>query len=627
MKTVARKLIAALLAIFLAAVSQAVAASGELSPKAGSSWQAKRTFAIEWDPIAPTNPTEAVYEIRDSQGRLALNYRRPIGEMLRDVQVPAVSGVYTLEAWLENGAGEAGPHSHATLRFDDAAPSPPEVDSSPGWILGAQPAAVQVAAAPPPLPLSGVGGFAISVDGGGGSSPCAQPDSCLAAELDLAGAAGGTIPLGTLPDGVHLVRVATVSGAGVPSPVATAAVRVDGGAPALSLDGAPTGWSARPVLVTAYASDPLSGMAAAGPLGPFTAIAVDGAAPARSLGATVGAWVTGSGTHSVAYFARDAAGNLSGARSATVRIDEDPPRVAFAAAQDPAEPERIEAIVSDPLSGPSPDRGSIGIRPSGSNASFERLPTRNVNDRLVSHWDSDSYPPGQYEFLATAHDVAGNSGAGSDRIRGGRMVLVNPLKGQVELRAGLTGRRLTGRLRRIGAGAVTAQPVVVTETFAAGAQPRQRTTVVATDPEGGFSLQLKPGPSREVIARFAGTALLTRAISDTAHVNAATRVRLRSSATTARVGGRPIVFSGGVGRRGATSVAGLPVELQFRFRGGAWSEFRTVEADAHGRFRYRYRFSDDDSRGVRFQFRAHVKGREGWPYGPGASRPVKVTGR
>jgi hypothetical protein len=159
--------------------------------------------------------------------------------------------------------------------------------------------------------------------------------------------------------------------------------------------------------------------------------------------------------------------------------------------------------------------------------------------------------------------------------------------------------------------------------------PRRRTTVVGTDPHGAFALRLRPGPSRDVVARFAGTPLLSRAAGRSAHLEAPTRIRLRSSASTARVGGRPVVFSGTVGRRGATAnaVAGLPVELQFRFRGAAWSEFRTVEADAHGRFRYRYRFSDDDSRGVRFRFRAYAKGREGWPYGPGTSRPVSVTGR
>jgi hypothetical protein len=69
------------------------------------------------------------------------------------------------------------------------------------------------------------------------------------------------------------------------------------------------------------------------------------------------------------------------------------------------------------------------------------------------------------------------------------------------------------------------------------------------------------------------------------------------------------------------------VELQFRYPGAGWSGFRTVQTDAHGRFRYAYRFSDDDSRGVRFQFRAYAKGREGWPYEPAASRPIAVTGR
>jgi hypothetical protein len=623
----AAKVLAVLLAISLALAAEAVAASGVLSPKAGSSWQAKRTFAIEWDPIAPPDPTEAAYEIRSSQDQLVAAFRRPIGEMLKDVSVPTTPGAYTLDAWLVNGSGVAGPRSSTTLRFDNAAPPPPSVEPPPGWLLGAQAATVGVAAPAGQPPLSGIGGIAISVDGSGGSSPCAQANRCLPEEIDLPGAAGGVLPLGTLPEGVHLVRAVTVSGSGVPSQVTTAVLRVDASDPVLSLDGVPRGWSNRPVTVTARAADSLSGMAAAGPLGPFTAIAADGAAPARASGDAVSAWVGGSGIHTVEYSARDAAGNVSGNARATVWIDEDPPTVAFAAAQDPAEPERIEAIVSDPLSGPSPDRGSIGVRLSGTRAPFETLPTRNAGDRLVARWDSDSYPPGKYEFLATGYDVAGNSATGTNRARGGRMVLVNPLKAQVELEADLSGRRLAGKLRRIGGGPVAGQDVVVIETFAAGSSPRQRVTAVSTDREGAFAMRLEPGPSRDVIVRFAGTRLLSRAASRVAHIEAATRIRLRASAATAKVGGKPIVFSGRVVRRGATTVAGLPVELQFRFRGGGWSEFRTVEADARGRFRYRYRFSDDDSRGVRFQFRAHVKGREGWPYGPGTSRPVKVTGR
>ncbi|HEU4739177.1 MAG TPA: hypothetical protein VFS54_08870 [Solirubrobacterales bacterium] len=620
----ASNLLPALLAIFFAFSAQATAATGALTSATG--WQAKRAFPIEWDPIAPSQPTEAVYRIWDSQDQLVLGFHRPFSERLKDVEVPAVPDVYTLEAWLENSADEAGPPSFATLRFDDTVPSPPGLDSPPGWILGTQPAAVQIAAAPDPLPLSGFEGFAVSVDRGSDGFPCAQTDICRADEIDLAGYEGGTVALGTLPEGIHFVRVAAVSGAGVPSEVTTAAVRIDGSAPALSL-AAPAGWSNRPVLVTAHAADPLSGMAAAGPLGPFTAIAVDGAAPARTLGDAASAWVTGSGAHAVEYFARDLAGNLSDTAGSIVRIDEDPPRASFAASQDPAEPERIEATVGDPLSGPSPDRGSIAIRPAGTGLSFEPLPTRNAGDRLVAHWDSDSYPPGKYEFLATAFDLAGNTGAGTNRDRGGRMVLVNPLKAQVGLEIKLSGRRLNGRLWRVGGGPVAGRDVTITETFAPGSRPRQRTTVVGTDNAGAFSLRLRQGPSRDVVARFAGTALLTRATGDAAHLAAATKVQLRASATTARVGGKPVVFSGKVAHRGAATVGGLPVELQFRFRGGAWSEFRTVETNARGRFRYRYRFSDDDSRGVSFQFRAQIKGREGWPYGPGTSRPVKVTGR
>jgi hypothetical protein len=622
------KLLAAVLTICMAAATVAEAASGELNAKAGSSWQAKRGFAIEWEPIAPANPTEAVYRVYDSQDQLALAFRRPLDEMLKDVVVPPAPGTYTLEAWLENASGGSGPHSATILRFDNTAPPPPGLDPPPGWGLGTEPVTVGIDRPADPLPLSGIRGYAISSDRGGGSSPCGQPDLCLAEEIDLDDGEGGTLSLGTLPEGVHFVRAVAISGAGVPSAIRTAAVRVDGSAPSLRLDGTPAGWSNRPVQVTARADDPLSGMSAAGAFGPFTAIAVDGATPARMLGDAVGALVSGSGTHAVSYFARDAAGNLSSTETATVRVDEAPPRVIFTATQDPAEPERIEAIVSDPHSGPSADRGWIGVRPAGTRARFEPLSTRNASGRLIAYWDSDSYPPGKYEFMATGYDAAGNAAAGGDRARGSRMVLVNPLKAQVELKAGLDRLHFTGRLRRIGGAPVAGQNLVIAETFAAGAEPRRRATVIATDRQGSFSLRLKPGPSREIVARFTGTALLGRAASRPLYLDAATKVRLRASARAARVGGKPIVFSGKVARRGAGAAAidGLPVELQFRFRGGAWSEFRTVEADARGRFHYRYRFSDDDSRGVRFQFRAYIKGREGWPYGPGTSRPVSVKG-
>lgn len=626
-----RRALQAVLAVGLLAVGAAPAAGalpGELRVEGEGSWHADPEFHFEWQPLPPPGPpTEAVYRLYDSRGEQVGRQTQPLQRMLNPFWVPAVPGVYTLEAWLQDGLGGHGPHSIATLRFDNGAPPIPALQPPPGWVLGVEAATLDIEPSPASSVLSGIDGYAISIDRGGGSSPCANPTHCKAGEIDLVGAAGGSISLGPLPQGVNFVRAVAVSGAGVPSAVSTATVRVDGSPPLVSLHGAPAGWSDGPVQVTALAQDPLSGMATAGPLGPYTAIAVDGDVATRSSGSAVAAWVNGSGVHSVTYFARDAAGNVAEvAREAAVRIDEDPPTVAFAAAQDPAEPERVEASVADSLSGPSPGRGFIAVRMAGTGARFEPLPTQVRAERLIARWDSDSYPPGRYEFLATGYDAVGNAGTGTSRAGGSRMVLTNPLKTPVRLAAKLSRLRFTGRLEgRAGSG----QEIAVTETFAPGSQPSRRISLVRTRADGRFSIRLQPGPSREVIATFAGNRTLTRAASESFRLEVPASVRLRGSAATARIGGAPVVFAGGVQAAGVRvgAAEGLPVELQFRFRGGKWSGFRTVETDRRGRFRYAYRFSDDDSRGIRFQFRAHVKGREGWPYGPSASRPVLVTGR
>jgi hypothetical protein len=592
-----------------------------------SAWQATELFRLDWDqvPGPPALPSAVVYRLYGPDGN-------PLGpattvtdelQILEWVQVPPLPGNYTIEAWLLDANGEPGPPATAALRFDNQPPLPPLPQAPSGWLLGTEPALLQVAAPPLPHPLSGIRGYEISLVNG------------KAGSLYLDASAGSSVSLGTLPEGTTVARVAAVSGAGIPSEPATATFRVDATAPELSLQGAPTGWSDSPVRVSAQAQDALSGMAAAGPNGPFTAITVDGAAPALAWGERVSTWVTGSGVHEVEVSARDAAGNVLGGKpgalsptSTLVRIDEDPPRVAFSLAQDPSEPERIEATVTDPLSGPSPARGSIALRPAGTLVRFEELPTRMVGERLISHWDSDAYPHGKYEFRATGFDVAGNSSSTSDRAYAGKMVLVNPVKAQVSLEADLADKRLEGRLRHFGGTPLAEQEVVVKETFVAGAYPQQRITAVRSGPDGTFSLRLRPGPSRDVVATYAGNRLLTRAAGTSARLDAPTAVRLRASSSTAKIGGKPIVFSGKVGALGAKrSVRGLPVELQFRYPGAGWSAFRTIETDRRGRFRYAYRFSDDDSRGVRFQFRAYVKGREGWPYEPSTSRPISVTGR
>jgi hypothetical protein len=73
----------------------------------------------------------------------------------------------------------------------------------------------------------------------------------------------------------------------------------------------------------------------------------------------------------------------------------------------------------------------------------------------------------------------------------------------------------------------------VTEVFAKGSKPSQRATLVRTDAAGRFALQLRPGPTREVFAAFAGSRTLTRASSEKLRLELPTAVRLRASAATA----------------------------------------------------------------------------------------------
>src|SRR5262249_33657432 len=194
-------------------------------------------------------------------------------------------------------------------------------------------------AEPPP---SGIRGYAVSVDRDPAGAPCAAADRCSEDETDLReGIENDRISLGALPEGTSFVHVLAVSGSGKRSrQVGSAEVRVDATLPDVSLAGAPEGWSSDPVRLVASATDALSGMAPSGLDGPFTAISVDARVPAIAPGTSVAATVTGSGVHTVSFYARDAAGNVADRdrppSTALVKIDEAPPAVAFARAQDPA---------------------------------------------------------------------------------------------------------------------------------------------------------------------------------------------------------------------------------------------------------------------------------------------------
>lgn len=614
------------------------------------SWHAEPSFALRWS--NPAEPVAAVhYRLLDPSGGVARG-ETTLGWAATSIQnlaVPPTPGAYTAEVWLEDADGAEGAPVAAKLRFDDLRPAQVEPSPSNGWISRAAfPYRLQLSHPSGPEPLSGIRGYAVSIDATGGSVPCAGQYGCSEAETDLrGGVATDTLSIADLPEGSSYVHAVAVSGSGMRSALAGGTtLRVDKTDPVTVLTGPTDGWSSRPLELTAAATDTASGMSTAGAGGAFTAIRVDGGAPVFAGGDTVSTTVIASGLHTVDYYSRDAAGNVADGgstnghpnhapASAVVRIDRDPPRIAFANSQDPGDPERIEARASDSLSGLNPERASIAVRRTSSGERFVVLPTALTGDTLRARWDSEANPPGEYEFRASVYDLAGNQASTVNRSGGSAMRLRSPLKVATTLIAD-TGRRTVpygrgtvfrGRLLAGRRAPLPGVAVQVVERFAAGALPREQVSTVRTTAGGDFHLRLGPGPSRQVYATAAPTATLRGASSQPLELTVRGGVQMHVSAAVAKVGGSPVTFSGRIGSTGSSIPAeGKTVQLQFRLRGLPWSEFRTIKTDPRGRFRYSYRFADDDSRGARFQFRALAPAQAGWPFEPAGSTPVSVKG-
>jgi hypothetical protein len=667
-----------LLAVAIAAPALARASDGlnltGLQVEDGATWHSSRLFFVEWDPNPPGSGSVVHWTVRAADGWPAQPESfgaDPEGWNAVKVEVAPVPGIYVFETH-EWDIFAIGPGVTVPLYFDDARPGAVGIEA-PTWVAAGTAIPIHLSAPAGPLPISGIHGYAIAIDGGADGSPCAATDRCAAAEVDLpGGVTDDAITLRAAGEGVTYVHAAAVSGSGMRSPTATRAVGVDGTPPQVRLEGTPAGWSDGPVRLTAIATDPLSGTIAAGAGGPVTAIGVDGVGPAPTPGATTTAIVSGEGVHEIVYWARDAVGNTGDGGdsfdqpgTAKVRIDETDPVVRFGAG-DPADPERIEATVTDALSGPDPERGSIALRRVGSSASFRPLPTDSRRGRLVARWNSDDFPRGAYEFRATGLDTAGNPATTTLDLRGDAFVLQNPVKREARLAFGFGagqlvfqrcsraagGRRchrtvvrsfarrppgrtapcchgalVGGRLLDAAGAPLGGQTVEVVETFAEGARNSDRRTALTTDADGRFSTRLAPGPSREVTAEFPGTGRLTRAVGRQIRLRVRAAVRMRVSTGHVKVGGPPVLFTGRIAHPEAPlPPSGLAVQLQFRLPGMPWTEFRTVQSDAFGSFRYPYSFSDDDSAGIRFLFRASVPATGNWPFAPATSRPLAVTG-
>lgn len=633
----------------------------ELRSLGGQDWRAENRFELAWE--SPGGQVSPLVGGRYSVVAAETGETVESGEVeaadsgrLGPLAVPG-PGAYELEVRLRDAAGNLGQPARTTVRFDDRPPGDVAPEPPAGWVSADELPLRQVIGRAEPGGPSGVGGYALAVSPSAPAAPC-PTGICRPADLTVAGGAEqrtGLIP--GLEEGSHWVSAVAASGAGVASAVpGSTVVKVDRTAPSVRLTGLPEGWSDRPVELRVEAADGGSGMASApGDDGePVTVIAAEGHAPYWVPGAAASFTVPNEGITRVRYWARDLAGNANdGERGpgadrhpppgeAVVRIDTEPPRVAFLDDRDRRDPELVGVRAEDDGSGV----GSVVVawRRAGDRGGFTPLATARTGDRFEARMPSDDLPEGSYELRAEARDRAGNAGFGHQREDGSTMLLSLPLKERVRLSAGLgrrhragarvrfgAGAKLSGRITRGGGAGLAGAPLTVVETFLAGSKAKARATRIVADGAGRFALRLRPGPGRRVRVAYAGTRTLSRADSRGLAIGSRGRIRLRITPSRLRNGGW-VTMRGRVARRGARLPArGKLVAIQYfdpsRLK---WRPVEVLRADRRGRFRYRYRFRTIAS-AQRIVFRAAALAEAGWPYlaSTSARRSVIVfpTGR
>jgi hypothetical protein len=314
----------------------------------------------------------------------------------------------------------------------------------------------------------------------------------------------------------------------------------------------------------------------------------------------------------------------------TVQVDNTPPVVAFTNAQDPNDPELIRAQVSDATSGVT--GGHIYYRPVGSGA-WRPLDTQFGSGELRARANSTVDPPGRYEFMAVATDAAGNWALSTKHADGRPMVLTFPLKSGVRLRGHLRGAashltvgygqpsKASGTLTNAEGEPLADQQVTVTEFFGDGALIDRRIRTLTTNAQGHWTERLPGGPSRGIVASYAGTRRYLPDGTRVGRLQVKTKATLRLSRSKVKEGHR-VAFKGRVGHLAARIPAGGKLaELEVK-NGKNW---QTVQHPFYtrpdGKFKLHYRFARFYTSNVRYRFRVRVLREHDWPYkAPTSSR-------
>jgi hypothetical protein len=345
----------------------------------------------------------------------------------------------------------------------------------------------------------------------------------------------------------------------------------------------------------------------------------------------------GNGANEVAIYAADYAANTR-TETRTVYVDNAPPAGSFAKEQRPDDPELIVASVSDAHSGVASAQmyyRAVGV------AAWQPLQTRIADGEASARVESSGVPLGEYEFLMTLSDIAGNPFETTLRADGTPMRLTFPLRSPVELRTSLgsggstgqtvpygTRSRVHGRLLDAHGEPIEGQEVVVVDTFDNGALFPRAERPAVTDDEGRFATPVPAGPTRSIEAVFAGTNRYLPAEDEVGLFEVKGAASFRTSAEVIREGSA-LAFTGRVRHHGARIPSGGKlVEVQYRLKTGRQRTLKKpFRTEPDGSYRLVYRFSKALTADALFHFRLKVWNEGDWPFKGTVSRWREVTVR
>lgn len=578
-------------------------------------------------------------------------------DTIYDIELPG-KGDYTAAVYFRDAAGNESPANAASvhLRFDNTVPEPQDPHRANGWISREELAGgYDQGWEPTPtglVPPSGIAGYRVVVNTNSDSDPCSGASDSRACGAPLTEVGQNnrsrTLLPGDLAEGTNFVHVVPVSGSGMrATEVRHTPLKADFTDPVTQLQGNGNGqWLNHDADLTVSATDALSGMQDTTEFPfddpPVVKLTVDGQTTAGTP--NVSTTVTEEGVHDISWCSRDLAGNgtcepdapvtRSSSGMTTVRIDKTGPVAAFANLQDPDDPDKLVASVSDALSGVA--GGAIGYRAVGA-GSWEALDTALLDGRLTARVDSASMERSTtYEFRVQSTDRAGNVATTTLKQNGEPMRVTGPFRGITAL-ADLRvngkakarvkyGKRLkvSGELVGADGRGVSNASVSLISTYFSGSSKAKDEIAVTTDASGGFSATLPKGPGRSVVAVFEGDRRYLGASSPSAKASVKSKVNLKVPKVVDA--DRGLTFAGKLKAKGAMlGKRGKRLEIQVLV-GKRWKTVgRSIRASRKGRFKLPYRFTATYTRPVDYTFRAVVLKESGFPYLPSKSKKRTVT--